>query len=78
MGREFDRRTAICLAGAGLGIAATAFAQEEIRPKVSNPRATDGDSKFEPNWDEYLTVTVGNEHADVNGKDDKAIQAAVD
>ena len=26
MGREFDRRTAICLAGAGLGIAATAFA----------------------------------------------------
>ena len=41
MGREFDRRTAILLAGAGLGIAATAFGQEDVRPKVNNPRATD-------------------------------------
>ena len=37
MGREFDRRTAIWLAGAGLGIAATGFGQEDIRPKVTNP-----------------------------------------
>ena len=78
MGREFDRRTLIWLAGTGLGIAGTACGQEDFRPKINNPRATDGDSRFEPDWDEYLTVTVGNEHADINGKDDKAIQAAVD
>lgn len=28
-------------------------------PPVTNPRATDGDDRFEPNWDERLTISVG-------------------
>lgn len=48
------------------------------RPPVTNPRATDGDQRSEPDWDEYLTVTVGNRGADINGNDDRAIQAAID
>jgi hypothetical protein len=45
---------------------------------VTNPRATDGDDAFEPNWDEKLTITVGNpgRDADLSGRDDKVIQAA--
>lgn len=49
-------------------------------PPVTNPRATDGDEAHEPDWDERLTVTVGQAdgEADIVGKDDKALQAAVD
>lgn len=52
------------------------FADE--RPRVTDPRATDGDSRHEPNWDERLTVTVGHANADLVGRDDKVLQAAVD
>lgn len=48
------------------------------RPRVTNPRATDGDDRHEPNWAERLTLSVGPKDADLVGKDDKAIQAAVD
>jgi hypothetical protein len=48
------------------------------RPAVTNPRATDGDDRHEPDWAERLTLTVGPKDADLVGKDDKAIQAAVD
>jgi hypothetical protein len=48
------------------------------RPPVTNPRATDGDERFEPNWDQRLTITVGQEKADLVGTDDKVLQAAVD
>jgi hypothetical protein len=53
------------------------------RPPVTNPRATDGDSRYEPDWDERLTITVGQESstrapADLVGKDDRVLQAAVD
>lgn len=48
------------------------------RPPVTNPRATSGDDAFEPNWKERLTVTVGPAKADLVGKTDKVIQAAVD
>lgn len=51
---------------------------EEDRPAVTDPRATSGDDRFEPNWEEKLTVTVGPEHADMIGTTDKVIQAAVD
>ena len=49
-------------------------------PPVTDPRATDGDDVHEPDWDERLTITVGQAdgHADIVGKDDKALQAAVD
>jgi hypothetical protein len=52
---------------------------EDGRPEVTNPRATDGDDAFEPNWDEKLTLTVGNDdrRADLSGRDDKVIQAAL-
>jgi parallel beta-helix repeat protein len=52
------------------------FAQE--RPPVRTPRATSGDRQFEPKWDERLTITVGQQQGDIVGKNEKAIQAAVD
>lgn len=60
-------------AGAALPVKA-----EDGRPSVVNPRATDGDERFEPNWDERLTVTVGQKRGDLMGSDDKVLQAAVD
>jgi len=48
------------------------------RPPVTNPRATSGDDAYEPDWKERLTVTVGPAKADLVGKADKVIQAAVD
>ena len=45
---------------------------------VTRPRATSGDEAVEPNWDERLTITVGQRDADVVGADQRAIQAAVD
>ena len=47
-------------------------------PEVSRSRATDGDDRREPKWDERLTITVGNKQADLVGDSDKVIQAAVD
>lgn len=54
------------------------------RPPVTNPRATDGDEIFEPNWDEKLRLTVGHNKAkeshkaDLVGNSDRVIQAALD
>jgi hypothetical protein len=47
-------------------------------PPVTNPRATDGDERFEPNWEERLTITVGEKSGDMTGKSDRVIQAALD
>ena len=47
-------------------------------PRVANPRATDGDERHEPSWDQRLTVTVGPKKADLVGQSDQVIQAAVD
>lgn len=47
-------------------------------PVVTHPRATDGDERFEPNWDERLTITVGEKSGDMTGQSDKVIQAALD
>jgi hypothetical protein len=63
---------------AGLFAAAASHVCGEDRPSVTNPRATDGDERFEPKWDEQMMVTVGPEKADLIGKDDKVLQAAVD
>ncbi|HEY3790040.1 MAG TPA: right-handed parallel beta-helix repeat-containing protein [Urbifossiella sp.] len=48
------------------------------RPPVSNPRATSGDSRHGPKWDELFTLTVGNDKGDLCGRDQRVIQAAVD
>ncbi|QDU81447.1 Pectate lyase superfamily protein [Polystyrenella longa] len=53
-------------------------AQAADRPAVVDPRATSGDVKHQPAWDEMLTITVGQKTGDLTGKTDKAIQAAVD
>ena len=45
---------------------------------MSSPRATSGDTASEPNWDERLTITVGNRDADLVGNSEKVLQAAVD
>ena len=42
------------------------------------PRATSGDDRVEPAWEEKLTVRVGLSEGDIRGDSDKAIQAAVD
>ncbi len=76
---EFSRRGWLQTALAGSVLCAfgrSAAAAED--PPVTNPRATDGDSRFEPAWDERLTLTVGPREADLVGHDDKVIQAALD
>lgn len=60
----------------GLGL--SAFLLARGGPAVKNSGSTDGDERFEPNWDELLTITVGRANADLVGGDDKAIQAAID
>lgn len=48
------------------------------RPAVTQPRQTSGDRAVQPAWEESLAVTVGNEDADIVGRDHRAIQAAID
>ncbi|MCA9116304.1 MAG: right-handed parallel beta-helix repeat-containing protein [Planctomycetaceae bacterium] len=77
-------RRGFLAAGAGLlasGLLNRTRAGE--RPPVVNPRATDGDDRHEPAWDERLTLTVGtgksgSGKADLTGEDDRVLQAAVD
>jgi len=53
-------------------------AERSGRPRVTTPRATSGDTASEPNWDERLTITVGQKEGDLIGSSHKALQAAVD
>lgn len=64
--------------GAAAILASQPIALSDDLPKVTNPRATDGDTRYEPNWEQRLTITVGHADADLVGKDDKVLQAAVD
>jgi hypothetical protein len=66
----------VLAASAGLTLTLPCRAAEP--PPINAPRATSGDTKVEPNWAERLTVTVGQEKADIVGSDQRAIQAAVD
>jgi len=50
----------------------------DARPPVTNPRSTSGDLRHGPKWDELFTLTVGNDRGDLNGTDQRVIQAAVD
>ena len=67
---------------AGSAAAMTALSSHSVLaddgPPVTNPRATDGDERFEPNWDERLTITVGEKSGDMTGRSDRVIQAALD
>lgn len=47
-------------------------------PVVNRPRATDGDQRFEPDWKERLSISVGPKSGDIVGSGDKALQAAID
>ena len=74
-----NRRNFVGLASslvAGAGLSQLLHGKEPPRPK--NPRATDGDERFEPNWEKRLTLTVGQKQGDLIGHNDKVIQAAVD
>ena len=80
-GAELTRRGFLGAATGTIAVAmqAAAKAGDDPRPSVTNPRATDGDDVHEPSWDERLTITVGpkGREADLVGKDDKVIQAAL-
>ncbi len=66
------------LATTGALLSSYSFSAAGEPPAVASPRATDGDDAHEPDWDQRLTLTVGPKNADLVGRDDKVIQAAVD
>src|SRR6185312_6062135 len=77
---EMTRRGFLGATALGLALGyRPARAGDDRRPRVTDPRATDGDDAFEPNWDERLTLIVGPDgrRADLAGRDDKVIQAAL-
>src|SRR5262245_35281129 len=53
-------------------------AQDAERPRLTQPRATSGDTAVEPDWEHRLTSTVGPDKADLVGATEKVIQAGVD
>lgn len=62
-----------------VGITAiTALSIAAERPAVATPRATSSDTAVEPDWSQRLTITVGQEKADLVGTSDRVLQAAVD
>ena len=61
---------------AGFAAATRLFAGDP--PPVTKPRATDGDDRFEPVWDERFTLTVGEKSGDLVGNSDRVIQAGLD
>ena len=77
MARGHSRRLFLGCMGWSLGGLALAVSGDE-RPRPDQPRATDGDERFEPKWDERLTIRVGQTEGDLLGRDDRVLQAAVD
>ena len=76
---RFSRRRFLHAAG---GLVAGGFCSApslaDDRPAVTKPRATSGDTAYEPDWEKRLTITVGPKKADLIGSSEKVIQAAVD
>jgi nitrous oxidase accessory protein NosD len=76
-----DRRQFLAVAGCLLASPTLAGTdgqkEEEQGTRAVAPRATSGDVR-EPDWGERLTVTVGPKGANLNGDDDKIIQAGAD
>ncbi len=73
---HWNRRHFLGIAAGLLTASAWAKAGESDN-EAKAPRAISGDS-HEPDWSERLTITVGTKDADLNGADDKVLQAAVD
>lgn len=71
-------RRDVLLASAGLLASSLWPVTADDRPPVTRPRATSGDDRVEPNWNERLTITVGPKEADLVGSTEKVLQAAVD
>jgi hypothetical protein len=77
---RWNRRAFLATAwGAGItACLARAGRPQDVMPPVTNPRATDGDDVYGPDWAERLTLTVGPDRGDLCGRDDRVLQAAVD
>ena len=73
-----SRRTYLRWMAGGLGALVTRHGWAGEPLPVRFPRATDGDDVSEPDWDDRLTVTVGNDHGDLAGDGDEVLQAALD
>ncbi len=77
--RGMSRRSVLQIASGLLaGSEVARWARADDRPPVTAPRATSGDAGVEPDWEQRLRITVGPEKADLTGRDDKVVQAAVD
>lgn len=63
---------------AGGGVVGRSGLWGQDPPRVIKPRATDGDERYEPEWEDRFTVTVGNRSGDMMGSSDRVIQAALD
>ena len=74
----YRNRRSFLTTAALAAVGTTLRLQADDRPVVASPRATDGDERFEPDWDKRLTVTVGTKSGDLVGSTDRVIQAAVD
>lgn len=81
MTRTTTRRSFIA-ASAGLACQFAAMSRVGVggatEPPRGRVRATDGDDGNEPDWDSKLTIRVGRTGGDLNGADDKVVQAACD
>ena len=73
-----NRRGFLSVLGLSTFASVAMQAEEDGRPKITSPRATSGDSAIEPNWDERVTISVGNKEGDFAGSTEKVLQAAVD
>lgn len=62
----------------GVGAVSASRLSAKKHPAVKRPRATDGDQRFEPDWDQRLSISVGPKSGDIVGSSDKALQAAID
>ena len=78
MGRRRGRRAFLHAVSAGLGVGVVRRLSADDGPPPVHPRATDGDRRSEPKWEEQVTVTVGVDRGDLVGRDDKVLQAAID
>ncbi|MDP7010874.1 MAG: right-handed parallel beta-helix repeat-containing protein [Verrucomicrobiota bacterium] len=63
---------------ASTGLLMTGLALADKRPPVTNPKATNGDTVAEPDWEKRLSLSVGPKKADLVGTNEKVLQAAVD
>ncbi len=73
------RRFFVAASTSYVGLNLISSIQGKNQPAVTNSRSTSGDHKFEPAWENKLTMTVGNsKKADIQGSSGKVIQAAVD